>query len=1713
MLIVVLLLSLFTPAAAPFTVSAAEDDSSISVADAIELDNDGSIQDVEGYIVGHVKGKDNVSDDPDTFDNDHNFAIADDENETDVEKMLSVQIPSQFRDAFGLETNPENLGEEVVVTGELTAYHNNHGIKDAANMVFTNKSEDPPVELELKTIAEAREQAEGDVKTKGIVTAQLKNTTQIQDEDAGIAIHPKLPDVEPGDEVTVAGTLGDYNGLLQLQNVEVEEKNDNVGVPTAITLSANELKDHESELAVIDDVTLTDEEAGDGWANFTAEDADGNEFVVRDEQNSLGLNKDAQYDSITGIVIQFGDVYQLVPRSTSDIVADSTAVQSVKASPSEGNIPAGKEVTLSTSTEDATIYYTTDGSEPDENSTLYESPIIVDEDMTIKAVAYKEDLNPSEITEFSYTVYDPEDGIMIHDIQGEGHESTMQGDVVEGVEGIVTYKYDIRGSHYFHMQTPEDKYDGNPNTSEGIVVYTGREEDVSVGDLVEVTGEVSEYYIDGYDDKEKTDLPVTQINARDDQGGLITVNESDVDLPEPIKITSSEIPETISNEDDFATYDPENYAIDFWESIEGMRVEVEPSQAIGPQLHGDLVVVTDEFEVENPTDNGGVRLTEDAPNAQAIHFKVNPNGPARDLEIATGDAFTESLTGVVNYGFGNYKVYADLDDVKDAHEATGAQPEKTTIEKDDDKLSVATYNVENFSANTSETPDSKAQNIARAFVDDMDSPDIIGIVEVMANDGQDSTSPEADESYERLISEIEKKDGPTYEYANINPEFNQDGGAPGGNIRVGFLYNPDRVDMTEAEQGGSSEAVGYEDGQLTLNPGRVSPDVFENTRKPLAAQFEFNGESVVVVANHLNSKLGDDPFFGQNQPPNLESREQRKVLAEELNGFVQDIKQDNPKENVVVLGDMNDYEFSEPLQILAGNEMTNLAEKVPEEDRYSYVYQGNSHVFDHVLVSNNIADATEIDFLHVNADFTDMHGRASDHDPVLTQIDFSEADNTFKLPIMHMNDTHAHVEPLPQMITAINEYREDYPDSLLLNAGDVFSGTLYFNEFQGQADLALMNLMDIDAMTFGNHEFDLGEKEEGHQSLSEFVKNAEFPLLGTNIDFSKDPFMEELETNDYNVTDPNNGEIYNSIVKEVNGEEIGIFGLTTEDTKDIASPMNIEFEDFKAAAEKAVEEFEDIGINKIVAVTHLGYNSAPEVGNDLRLAEEVDGIDIIVGGHSHTVLEEPVVVEADETGEEKDPTVIVQAGQYADYLGTVNVSFDDEGKVVGQSGELLEVADYEADEEASEVLTEYKEKVDEVSNEEIGAEAMKDLTNPRQEEEGDGSDSVRANETELGNLVTDAMLAKTQEKYPETVIAFQNGGGIREAIDKGPITTGEVISVLPFGNDPVIATLSGQEIKDILEHSVRQAPKENGGFLHVSGMTFYYDSTKEPGDRIVEMSIDNDGDLTEIDLNETYLVTTNNFTGQGGDGFETFAEAFDDGRVKDIGEIDWEQLRDYMVEEEYLDGVVDPEREDRIVDLKGEALPGDPGDDDEGETGGTWFIGEGQPAADLGEEGDFYIDTTNGDIYTKTADGWKKDPSFIDDPDGDGATLIKGEGQPSGDQGKVGDFYLDTETNELYYKTEDGWKRIAHAEDPSGGQPGTGDDHGLTPGPGNGDGKGDGNGHGTPPGDGDGTPLPGSDGQKLPVTATNTFTFMLVGLALVLTGTGTLMYRRKRNSA
>ncbi|MEK3952567.1 endonuclease [Psychrobacillus sp. FSL K6-1464] len=838
------------------------------------------------------------------------------------------------------------------------------------------------------SIGEARNTAIGQTVTiKGIVAANLKNTVSVQDATGGIAIRPSSLPVTVGDEVTLTGKLADFRGLLQLDGTTIISKTENVGAPTPKVVAGAEVNEtNESLLVQAKQITLTAVNAG----NYTATDGT-TDFIVRDENNALGLIVGNTYESITGIVQQFDADYQIIPRSVSDIVADSSIIQPVIANPGSGTFVGSTTVALSTTTANAAIYYTVDGKDPMEFGVKYESPINITKTSTLKAVVKTQDGTFSEVKSFEYTITD---SLQIHDIQGAGHYTTFDNQTVEGIQGVVTYSFLLNGATYYHIQTPDELADTNPHTSEAIVLYSGTNTwPIKVGDLVTVTGKVSEFAYDGYDDRQTTDLKTTQINVRNDQGGKISVIKSGVALPTPIIIDETRMSLAKIDSDNLTVFNPTVDAIDFWESIEAMRVQVGNVKAVAPQEHGDLITVLEKA----PTNSlhGGVLYEKDNQNPNRVQFRLEPNGPGRDFEVATGDKFKGPITGVVGYSFQNFKIYVSLADMKAAHSKGTATPEKTTIVKADDKLTIASYNLENFSNNKTSTTDDKARKLARAIATDMQSPDIVGVTEVQDNNGESSGDSKADQSYTRLITAIKTAGGADYKYVNIDPVNNSDGGAPNANIRVGFLYNPDRVKLTEGGSPGSATtAVGYKDGKLTHNPGRIDPtnSAFNSSRKPLVAQFDFKGESVIVIANHWNSKSGDTPLFGSIQPPKYDSEGQRKKIAKVVSDFVVDIKTKNPAANVVSLGDFNDYQFADALLIHEGEQMTNMINKVETSDRYTYLYQGNSQVLDHILVTKNLEYKTKIDILHINADFTDMAGRASDHDPVMVQIDLLEED-------------------------------------------------------------------------------------------------------------------------------------------------------------------------------------------------------------------------------------------------------------------------------------------------------------------------------------------------------------------------------------------------------------------------------------------------------------------------------------------------------------------------------------------------------------------------------------------------------------------------------------------------------------------------------------------------------------------------------------------------
>ncbi|SFJ46078.1 hypothetical protein SAMN04487936_102259 [Halobacillus dabanensis] len=826
-------------------------------------------------------------------------------------------------------------------------------------------------EAELQTIADARNADEGaTVRVEGVVTASFEAGGQtnlyIQDETAGIIVRAPGLDIQPGDRVQAQGEMDDYNGMAQIMtasaNVEVVESG--VGTPSPEVVEASQFssdgEDLEGEFVQVENVEVMDKNQ---YGEFTVQDNSGT-FIVSPQEEEL-IEVGDTFEQVKGVVNYSFGKYELIPRSKSDLIEK---VFAVTAYPESGSVLQGTEIVLNTAEPNASIHYTLDGTQPNAESKEYDTPIEITEDTTVNAVAVRENGEMSEVATFDYKALKPLDDLEIHDIQGAAHTSPYEGATVEDVEGIVT-KLDGNNGFYMQSLNPDDDI----KTSEGIYVYK-RSSEVEVGDVVTTTGEVTEYREEGYYDA--ADLLTTQISANE-----VTVESSDQSLPEPVVIgVDREQPTEVIEDDQFDSFDPTADGIDFYESLEGMLIELPDPQVTGPVKYEELPVYVETSDDQEFTRAGGLLISPEDYNPERMLIDVD----GLDVNAKTGDYFNESITGVVSYDFSNYKIRVadDLPELQDG----GTERQSAKLKSLKPKMTVATYNVENFHAGTD--PE-KVDKIAESIVENLNTPDVVGLVEVQDNNGPtDDGTVAANESYQTLIDAIVEAGGPEYEFTDIAPEDKEDGGQPGGNIRVGFIYNPERVSLTDKPSGDATTAVDVDENGLTKNPGRIDPanEAFDDSRKSLAAEFEFNGEKVVVVANHFNSKGGDDALFGANQPVVLGSEEQRLEQAKVLNDFVDKVenRMDNP--NVVVLGDLNDFEFSAPVETLKGDVLTNMMEELPEEERYTYIYQGNSQVLDHILVSDHLAKRTKVETVNINADFSEADGRASDHDPVLAQI-------------------------------------------------------------------------------------------------------------------------------------------------------------------------------------------------------------------------------------------------------------------------------------------------------------------------------------------------------------------------------------------------------------------------------------------------------------------------------------------------------------------------------------------------------------------------------------------------------------------------------------------------------------------------------------------------------------------------------------------------------
>lgn len=479
-----------------------------------------------------------------------------------------------------------------------------------------------------------------------------------------------------------------------------------------------------------------------------------------------------------------------------------------------------------------------------------------------------------------------------------------------------------------------------------------------------------------------------------------------------------------------------------------------------------------------------------------------------------------------------------------------------------------------------------------------------------------------------------------------------------------------------------------------------------------------------------------------------------------------------------------------------------------------------------------------------------------------TQASFAD----YTLTILHINDWHSRIESISafdstcpakdegegkcfggaaRLVTAVREQRAKLADEnvVFLNGGDNFQGSLFYTTYKGKAEAEFLNLMDTDAMVVGNHEFD-----DGEDGLAAFLGEVKFPVLGSNVKASSASSLGD--------------KVKSFTILEVGGERIGIVGAVTNDTPEISSPgPNVTIEEDVASIAAAVKEVAGQGVSKIIALTHVGYP------RDIEAIAKIPGVDVVVGGHSHTLLSDtiegaagPYPTWVDNPLGYKVP--VVQAASYSKYLGNVKVTFSDIGIVKEATGDpMLLDASVTADEA---VVARVKELAGPI--EELKAKIVAEAAGPI-----DGSrDSCRAKECEMGNLVADAMLDRTRDQG--VTMAITNGGGLRASIDAGEVTMGEVLTVLPFQNTLATFQITGKDIVGSLENGVSQIEEGGGRFPQVAGLRFSFDKSVAPGEgRIKSVEVQEGDSWAAIDESKLYTVATNNFVRNGGDGYKLFA--------------------------------------------------------------------------------------------------------------------------------------------------------------------------------------------------------------------------------------------------
>ncbi|WP_067496471.1 ExeM/NucH family extracellular endonuclease [Actinoplanes sp. TFC3] len=1054
----------------------------------------------------------------------------------------------------------------------------------------------------------------------------------------------------------------------------------------------------------------------------------------------------------------------------------------------------------------------------------------------------------------------------IAQVQGTGAATPLAGTKVT-VEGVVTADHRTGGYNGIYVQTAGSggtRPIAEGTASDGIFVYgsTANQPNVAIGNLVRVTGTATEF--NGF-----TELTIA---AKSD----VAVCASNQPLPQPVQL---KLPL-----DEAAR-----------ESAESMLVApagtYTVSEVYDANRYGEIDLAAGDKPAPIPTDverpgtdaakkiaaenKLGKIVLDDGRTTNLSTAGLAPPYFSKDEPLRVGDQVAAFGPTVLSYGLSEWRLQPAT-----PVDASTPAVSRTSFEHTNPRTAnpvdvggdvrVASFNVLNyfvhFGGEARGAKDAaalaKQQSKIVSAITSLNA-DVVALMEIENSVRFEANDPQL--ALKTLVGALNAKDGAgTWDYVKTPAEL--PGAAQQDFITTAIIFKPAKVAPKGASRSVNDESV------------------WSNAREPIAQTFTAGAIDFTVVANHLKSKsasvtpTGDNVDTGDGQGA---YNGDRKRQAAALATFVAQVAKDSGTDKTILLGDFNAYTQEDPMHVLYDKGFSDLHSTFAP-GKNSYVFGGESGSLDHALATRSLADrVTGVDIWNINSVesfafeydgyapfYQDGPYRASDHDPVVIGLN-TKASGPVDLQLLSINDFHGRLESpsagvggAAQLVGAVNKLRAENPNTAWVSAGDNIGASTFISAIDGDnPTIDALNKGGLNVSAVGNHEFD-----KGLADLTGRVEGrADFPYLGANV-----------YQNGQRLLDP-------YAVQTVGGVRVGFIGVVTEQTASLVSPdgiAGVEFRNPVAEANAVAAQLSDgneangeadvlvLLAHEGAAAEHIGSAqdlvADPVFGNFTKVSADIDAV---LSGHTH----QPYAFEVPVPGTGRTRPVI-QAEDYGVKIGRAVLTYDPATKAVTKStAELINVTGFTPDPAIEQIVADAKTKANELGKAKLGS-ITADIKRAYTAEGGED----RGSESVLGNFIADVQLDQTTAAgRGGAQIAFMNPGGLRADLKygtDGTVTYADAFAVQPFANDVVTQTLTGAQIKQVLEEQWQPAGASRP-VLHLGsskGLTYSYDASKPRGEKIIASSLKLNG--TTINPTGTYRVTSNSFLAAGGDNFTTLGQ-------------------------------------------------------------------------------------------------------------------------------------------------------------------------------------------------------------------------------------------------